>query len=179
MRIDRSTYSVPTVCARRTLAARLYHDRVEIIDGADVVAKHARSTKPAEYVLELEHVLDLLEQKPRSASEATVIRQMGLPDCFSELRAALRAEKRQSDKEWVQILGLLVDHSLESVRQAVELALKNGTIGLTSVKQLLRHKNQPRVAIEPIKMEQPDLIQYEIPAANLNRYGSLLGRKSA
>ena len=179
VRIDRSTYSVPTICARQTLAARLYHDRVEIINGADVVAKHTRSTKPAEYVLELEHVLDLLEQKPRSAREATVIRQIGLPDCFNELRTALRTEKRQSDKEWVHVLGLLVDHSLESVRQSVEQALESGAVGLASIKQLLRHQNQPRLTIEPIDIDQQDLIQYEIPTADLSRYGSLLGRKSA
>jgi transposase len=179
VRIDRSTYSVPTLYARQTLAARLFHDRVEIINGVDVVAKHARSTKPAEYVLELDHVLDLLEQKPRSAREATVIRQMGLPSCFDELRTAMRSEKRRSDKEWVQVLGLLVEHSLESVRQAVEASLQSGVVGLSSIKQLLRRRNQPRIAIEPLAMEEPELMQYEIPIADLGRYGSLLGRKSA
>ena len=179
VRIDRSTYSVPTDCARQTLTARLYHDRVEIISGLDVVAKHPRSTTAAEYVLALEHALDLLERKPRSAREATVIRQIGLPGCFEELRIALRNEKRQSDKEWVQVLRLLVEHSLESVRQAVEQSLEHGAIGLTSIKQFLRHNHQPRLAIEPVDLTQPDLVAYEIPPADLSRYGSLLERISA
>ena len=176
VRIDRSTYSVPTDYARRTLAARLYHDRVEIISGADIVAKHPRSTMTAKYVLALEHVLELLERKPRSAREATVIRQIGLPACFDELRVALRREKGQSDKEWVQVIGLLVEHPLESVREAVERTLETGAIGLTSIKQVLRHKSQSRLAIEPVDLDQPDLIAYEIPPADLSRYGSLLER---
>lgn len=178
-RIEASTYSVPTSCARQMLTARIYHDRVEFISGADVVAKHPRSTKKAEYVLALEHVLELLERKPRSAREATVIRQIGLPDCFEQIRVALRREKRQSDKEWVQILGLLVEHPLESVRQAIEQSLASGAIGLTSVKQLLRHKNQPRLAIEPVDIEQPELVAYEIQPADLGLYGSLLERLPA
>ena len=104
---------------------------------------------------------------------------MGLPSCFDELRTALRSEKRRSDKEWVQVLGLLVEHSLESVRQAVEASLQSGVVGLSSIKQLLRRRNQPRVAIEPLAMKEPELMQYEIPIADLGRYGALLGRKSA
>jgi transposase len=179
VRIDRSTYSVPTDCARRTLTARLYHDSVEVINGLDVVATHTRSTKKAEYVLALDHVLELLERKPRSAREATVIRQMGLPACFDQLRIALRKERRQSDKEWVQILGLLVDYPLESVRQAIEQSLERGAIGLTSVKQLLRHGSQPRLAIEPVDITERGLIVYEIRPADLSRYGSLLERTPA
>ena len=82
---------------------------------------------------------------------------------------ALARKRRQSGKEWVQILGLLVGHTLKSVRQAIELSLERGAIGLTGVKQLLRHGNQPRLAIEPVDINEPDLVAYEIPPADLSR----------
>lgn len=173
VRIDRSTYSVPSRCARAALTAHLYHDRVEIAEGAEIVAEHRRSTAEAAYVLDLEHVLCALERKPRAAPEATVIRQLGLPGCFDELRDALCRGRRQSHHEWVRVIRLLVDHSLESVSAAVEASLASGAPGLGSVRQLLRYEHQPRLAVEPVVLSQPDLAAIEIPACDLERYASL------
>ena len=51
VRIDRCTYSIPKHLARKQMTARLYHDRVEIAHEDAVVAVHARSATPGEYVL--------------------------------------------------------------------------------------------------------------------------------
>lgn len=175
VRIDRSTYSVPSQFARATLTAHLYHDRVEIANGHEVIAIHRRSTVAAAYVLELDHVLGLLERKPRAAQEATVIRQMGLPQCFDDFREALRRERGNPNREWVQVVGLLIDHSLASVCTAVEASMASGAPGLGSVRQLLRQEDQPRVAIDPIGLSGLGLADVEISAANLAEYESLLG----
>ncbi len=174
VRIDRSTYSVPNECARRTLTARLYHDRVAVFDGTEEVATHGRSLKPGKFTLELEHILRILEQKPRAASEATVIRQLGLPPCFEDLRQALRGgQRRRSDKEWVQIIGLLLDHPLAALTAAIEMALERGVPDLSSVRQILRKQSQPRVAVEPVNLKEIGLSQSTIAPADLEAYGSL------
>ena len=173
VRVDRSSYSIPSRLARRQTTVRLYHDRVEIACDGYVVAVHERSTMPGEYVLELEHVLEVLERKPRAAVEATAIRQLGLPPCFEDLRVALRRDRRHSDREWVQILGLLVDHSLGSVSAAVEKALESEAPGIGSVRQLLRCESQPRVAIEPISLERPKLARIEVAMPDLGAWDVL------
>lgn len=175
VRVDRVTYSVPSELARRTLTAHLHHDRIEIAADGAVVASHPRSASEGEYVLALEHVLDALEKKPRAASEATVIRQIGLPDCFETLRSTLRQQKRRSDKEWVQIVGLLIDHPLAALQAAVDEALTSNAPGLGSIQQILRRKNQGRLAIVPLDLSDPTLAQIEIAPAELARYGSLVG----
>lgn len=167
VRVDRSTYSVPSELARRPVIVRLYHDRVQIAHEAEVVAVHGRSTTPGEYVLDLEHVLDLLETKPRAAMEATVIRQLGLPEPFYELRAALRRERRRSDREWVRVLRLLVDHSLESLVTAVEGALASGAPGLGTIKQLLRCDSHPQLVTEPVELERADLAMFHVAEPDL------------
>ena len=175
VRIHRVTYSVPSELTRRTLTAHLHHDRIEIATGDTVVASHPRSATKGEYVLALEHVLDALEKKPRAASEATVIRQIGLPDCFETLRSTLRQQKRRSDKEWVQIIGLLIDHPLAALQAAVEEALTSNAPGLGSIQQILRRMNQGRVAIVPVDLSERAIAQIEVAPAELARYGSLIG----
>ena len=172
--VDRSSYSVPTDLARKTLTVKRFHDRVEVIHGADVVAVHQRSAVRGAYVLELEHTLDLLLKKPRAAQEATVIRQIGLPPCFDELREALRDEKRHSVREWVKVIGLLVDHSLDALTAAVKEALQSGAPGVGSIKQILRRKAEPRWLIEPIDVEEEQLAQYQVPQPDLSDWDVLV-----
>ena len=174
VRIDRVTYSVPSAFARRTLTAHLYHDRIEFAAADTIIATHARATKRGEYILELAHVLSVLERKPRAAAEATVIRQLGLPECFEALREELRRAKRMSDKEWVQIIGLLVDHPLEALRSAVEEALERNAPGIGTIRQILRASGQGRVAVEPVDLTGLGLARIAIAPAELGLYGALL-----
>ncbi len=118
-------------------------------------------------------MLELLERKPRAAAEATVIRQMGLPPCFEELRVALRRERRQSDREWVQVLGLLVEHPLESLRSAVVASLDSGAPGLGSIRQLLRIERQPRLVIEPVQIDRPSIASITVAAPDLSQWSVL------
>jgi hypothetical protein len=170
---------VPTRLARAALTAHLYHDRVEIASGAERVAVHERSTKAGDYRIALNHVLSLLEQKPRAASEATVIRQLRLPECFDKLRDALRRERSDANWEWVQVIGLLEEHSLEALCAAVERSLEVGAPGLGSICQLLSNESQPRMMVEPVNLKRADLAAIEVPVADLSCYGALAGGQVA
>ena len=52
---------------------KLYHDRVVIAVGAEVVAQHARAFARGAKVLDALHVLPLLERKHRAVAEATAL----------------------------------------------------------------------------------------------------------
>ena len=43
VRVDRVTYSVPTRYAYRPVWVKLYHDRVAVAAGTEVVARHVRA----------------------------------------------------------------------------------------------------------------------------------------
>ena len=50
IQVARSTYSIPTELATKTVAAKLFHDRVEVVHKATVVAVHKRSVERGKYI---------------------------------------------------------------------------------------------------------------------------------
>jgi len=171
--VDRSTYSVPSKCARRSVIVRLYHDRVEIAADGEIVATHQRSTVGGQTIIDLEHVIDVLEHKPRAAMEATVIRQLGLPKAFYDLRVKLREEHRKSDKEWVQIIRLLLDHTLDDLHDAVETALAHNAPGIATIRQLLRQSSAVIVKADPVDLTLHDDIFVTIDEPDLSEWDAL------
>ena len=73
-RADRVTYSVPTRSAYRPVWVTLYHDRVAVAAGTEVVARHVRAFRAGAMVLDPLHVLPVLERKHRAVPEATACR---------------------------------------------------------------------------------------------------------
>ena len=63
VRVDKVTCSVPIRHAYRPVWVKLYHDRVAIAVGAEVVAEHRRAFCRGTKVLDPFHVLPLLERK--------------------------------------------------------------------------------------------------------------------
>ena len=53
---------------------KLYHDRVAVAVGTEVVAEHRRAFTRGAKVLDALHVLPLLERKHRAVAEATALR---------------------------------------------------------------------------------------------------------
>ena len=68
VRVDHVTYSVPIRHAYRPAWVKLYHDRVAIAVGAEVVAQHRRVFCRGAKVLDAFHVLPLLERKHRAVA---------------------------------------------------------------------------------------------------------------
>ncbi|MYK88222.1 MAG: hypothetical protein F4018_07670 [Acidobacteria bacterium] len=69
----RDRAEVPIRCAYQPVWVKLYHDRVAIAVGADVVAEHGRAFCRGSKVLDPFHVLPLLERKHRAVAEATAL----------------------------------------------------------------------------------------------------------
>jgi len=79
VRVDKVTYSVPIRHAYRPVWVKLYHDRVAIAVGAEVVPEHPRAFCRGAKVLDALHVLPLLERKHRAVAEATALVDWRLP----------------------------------------------------------------------------------------------------
>jgi transposase len=173
VRIDYVHYSVPSELVRQPLVAKLYHDRVEFASGDKVVARHERSFSRGQLVLDAHHILRLLEIKHRAAVEATAIQQWELPAVFDRLLAALCERSRKPRQEWVRVLRLSEDHSLDDVEAAIELAFERGSPRYSSIKSLLRTvMDEPR-HVEPVPIECPELAAIDVPPADLAPYDAL------
>ncbi len=175
VRVDRSTYSVPSEHARRVVTCRLYHDRVEFARDEAMIARHARSFQVGAVVIDPMHVLPLLEHKHRAVGEATAITTWALPSAFHELRERLRAQVRKPDQEWVQILRLMESHPMNEVEVAVRHALDRGSPRLQTVSLILRQGCENElVRPAPIELERADLREIEVAEPKLEAWDALL-----
>ena len=161
-------YSVPVRHAGQQLILRAYWDRVEIYHGLQRVATHPRCHERHREVLELDHYLDLLLQKPGALDQAKPFRSADLPAVYHQFRAELRQRDPRGDREFVRVLMLHRDFSPEKVQAALKEALSQRSIQYEAVRQLL--VNQPHAPalgtehvdrLPDIQVRQPALALYD------------------
>ena len=175
VRVDHITYSVPIRHAYRPVWVKLYHDRVAIAVGAEVVAQHARAFARGARVLDALHVLPLLERKHRAVAEATALAGWRLAPVWQRVRSELARHTRKPDQEWVRMLRLMETHPAAAVERAARAALKRHSPRLETVRLLLRQQQStpPRVC-RPLTGVRPELAEITVPAPTLAAYDPLV-----
>ncbi|MBP7052151.1 MAG: IS21 family transposase [Phycisphaerae bacterium] len=87
VRFDTNRYSVPRRWAFATVAIKAYVDRIEVVSGESVIARHARSYAREEWIVQPQHYLAILGRRPAALDHSFVFAEWKLPACFEELRA--------------------------------------------------------------------------------------------
>jgi hypothetical protein len=138
VRYRTNDYSVPTQFGHRQVLVKGYVHRVEIVCGAEVIARHERSYTRETAIYDPLHYLALLEHKSRALDQAAPLVGWQLPECFADLRRLLEARlKKHASREYIQVLRLLETFALEEVTQTIEDALRISTISFDAVRHLL------------------------------------------
>jgi Mu transposase, C-terminal domain len=99
VRFDRNRYSVPRACAFQTVTVKGYIDRIEVVAGGDVVARHQRSYGRDEQILDPLHYLAALGRRPAALDHAPVLRDWQLAACFTQLRESYRFRESMKTKK--------------------------------------------------------------------------------
>jgi transposase len=122
VQFDCNRYSVPRGCAFRSVTVKGYVDRIEVVDGSVVVARHRRSYARHEQVLDPLHYLVTLGRKPATLDHSKVMRDWHLPESFTRLRETLEQQHGATAgaRQYIRVLQLLAEHPLARVQQAVE-----------------------------------------------------------
>jgi transposase len=176
VRFDGNCYSVPRVCAYRPVTVKGYIDRIEVVDGAHVVARHARCYGRDEQVLDPLHYLATLGRRPAALDHAPVLRDWQLPQSFTRLREALttRHGSPAGTRQYIRVLQLLAEHPLERVRQAVEGCLRADELHAERIASAVRRLAEGGGKV-PVAEAMP-LEQYQVPRPDLGRYNQLLSQ---
>ena len=175
VRVDTVTYSVPIRYAYRPVWAKLYHDRVAIAVGAEVVAQHGRAFCRGTKVLDAFHVLPLLERKHRAVAEATALVGWRLAPVWQQVRAELAKHTRKPDQEWVRMLRLMETHPAAAVERAVATALERQSPRLETVRLILRQQQAgPPPVCLPVAGVRPELARITVAAPTLAAYDALV-----
>jgi transposase len=142
-------YSVPADHAWESLLLRAFVDRVEITDGVRVLAVHERCYGREQDKLDVFHYLPLLKERPGAFDHAKPLKMWDHPAVLDRYLARLRERlsHRMATMEFLQVMELCVDHSLDEVAAAVEQAMTLGSLGVGTVAFLLRAS---RTALQPV-----------------------------
>ena len=166
---------MPVRHAWRPVWVKLYHDRVAIAVGAEVVAQHRRAFSRGAKVLDPFHVLPLLERKHRAVAEATALVDWRLAPVWEQVRAELAKHTRKPDQEWVRMLRLMETHPVAAVERAVAAALERHSPRLETVRLLLwQQQADPPPVCPPVTRVRPELAQITVPAPTLSAYDALV-----
>jgi transposase len=143
---DRNRYSVPRAFAFQMVTVKAYVERIAIVAGGQQVASHERCMDRDTLVLDPIHYLSILERKPGALDHSPVYRDWRLPACFAAFRAELEQlhGRLAGARRFVRVLQLLGEHSMDRVREAIEVCRREH---LTSAEAVIQH-TRTRAAIE-------------------------------
>ena len=171
VQFDCNRYSVPRGCAYRSVTVKGYIDRVEVVDGVAVVARHQRSYGRNEQILDPLHYLATLGRRPAALDHAPVMRDWRLPESFTQLRQRLeqRHGAAAGARQYIRVLQLLAAHPLRRVQQAVEACKspeETHAERIAAMVQRLADKEAGApaslgTAIEEIQVPRPDLGRFD------------------
>ena len=116
-----------------------------------MVAEHRRAFCRGAKVLDLFHVLPLLERNHRAVAEATALVHWRLAPVWQQVRAQLAKHTRKPDQEWVRMQRLMETHPPAAVERAVATALERQSPRLETVRLILRQQqSRPPPACPPV-----------------------------
>ena len=171
---DTNRYSVPRRFAFQAVTVKGYVDRIVIVSGGQVVARHTRSHRRHEMVLDPLHYLATLDRKPGALEHAPVFRDRELPACFASFRAALEREYgvTAGGRRFVKVLQLLVEHPSARVRDAIESCLRHEQI---SAEAAARRVQVLAAIVTPAAAGTAASPGGHVPLPDLSRFDQLLG----
>ena len=174
VRFDRNSYSVPTKYAHRLVTVVGTVDEVRLIFEDRLIARHERDWSKEQFHYEPLHYLALLERKPGGFDHAKPFEEWDLPVCFGILRRRLEAEQDgHGTREFIRILRLLEQHSLPTLKKAVQHALEIGATNADALRLIIEHQQEEPVAVFCLD-GRPHLKLVRISQTNVSSYQSLL-----
>jgi transposase len=166
---DNNRYSVPVEFGISRLMLHAYVWRVEVACGDRVIASHERCYGKDQDVLNIDHYLPLLIQRPGAFPYAKPVRQWKMPDIYREFLTALRQRTDGGGvREFLQVLYLGRSSSQENLEIAMRQALSENRADAERVRQLVRRGNYPdNISAIPgsylseVKVVLPDLRRFD------------------
>ena len=170
-------YSVPTRYVGRRVDVRVGAERIEVLDGAAVIAGHVRSLKGDE-VLVLDHYLEVLAIKPGALPGATALARARAAGVFGATHerfwaaARRRLGDRDGTRALIEVLLLQRSIPIEALIAGIDAALAVGSLDAEVVAvEARRCAERTIAAVIPIG---EGLSRFDRPAPSTSRYDDLL-----
>ncbi|RZF23475.1 IS21 family transposase, partial [Paraburkholderia sp. UYCP14C] len=160
VRFDLNDYSIPHTHVRRTLTVRADPHQVRILDGADIVAEHARSYDRGAQIEIATHIDALVEHKREARHHRGLDHLAHAAPATRTLM--LRAAERGSNLGNItaQLLRLLDRYGAAELQAAIEETLASGAAPHQNpVRLALERRRAARGAPPPIAIKLPEHVR--------------------
>lgn len=169
-------YSVPATYVGKRLDVRIGAETIEVLNGATVVARHARALKGDE-VLALDHYLEVLAIKTGAFPGATALARARALGVFGPTHERFWTEARQQlgDRDGTRALieVLLLHRTIptDALLAGIERARSAGSIDPAVIAIEARRSTEPIATVVPIG---EGLSRFDRPAPSIADYDDLL-----
>lgn len=172
VRFDDNDYSVPVSCAHQPVTIKASTAEVFVYHMDKEIARHRRCWAKQRQIFEPTHYLQLLERKPGSLDYARPLANWNLPECFAILRSKLEAQREDGTREYIRVLLLLRDYSLEHLAIAIRSSLHWESPTADAIKQMLIPTEKPELKTFDLAGHQ-HLAWVDVKTTDPQSYGSL------
>src|ERR1700686_1622207 len=167
---DHNRYSVDARAAGRMVLVRSHAERIVVLLGDEAVADHPRNFRRDQIIYDPWHYLPVLVRKPGALRNGAPFKDWALPPALAQVRAKLKSHA-DGDRQFVKVLGAVLDHGLAAVEAACAEALGAGIASGDVILTVLARRRQPTT---PPSIITPDALRLKIePAADCGRYDSI------
>src|SRR5256885_11107737 len=148
---DNNGYSVDARAAGRMVLVRSHAERIVVLLGDEVVADHPRHFRREQIIYDPWHYLPGLMKKPGALRNGAPFKDWALPPALTQVRAKLK-QHADGDRQFVKVLGAVLDHGLTAVEAACAEALEAGIASRDVVLTVLA---RPPQAVPPPRHTTP------------------------
>jgi hypothetical protein len=156
VRFDRNAYSIPHTHVRRPLTLLASATTVRVLDGAEEIARHARTYDTGQTIEQEAHVAGLIaatrQTNPSSARDRL---RLAVPD-IGRLFERLAARGESLRAPTARLLALLDDYGPRELAAAVARALETDALGAGTIAHLLEQHRRQRQQKPPLGLVLPD-----------------------
>ena len=167
---DHNRYSIDARAAGRMVLVRSHAERIVVLLGDEIVADHPRHFRRDQIIYDPWHYLPVLMKKPGALRNGAPFKDWDLPPALTQVRAKLKPHA-DADRQFVKVLGAVLDHGLAAVEAACAEALEAGIASGDVILAVLARRRQP---VAPPSITTPDALRLKIePAADCGRYDGI------
>jgi hypothetical protein len=167
---DHNRYSIDARAAGRMVLVRSHAERIVVLFNDAVVAEHPRHFRRDQIIYDPWHYLPVLVKKPGALRNGAPFKDWDLPPALAQVRAKLKSHP-DGDRQFVKVLGAVLDHGLAAVEAACAEALAAGIASGDVILTVLARQRQPAT---PPSITTPDALRLRIePMADCGRYDSI------
>jgi hypothetical protein len=167
---DHNRYSIDARAAGRMVLVRSHAERIVVLFNDTVVADHPRQFRRDQIIYDPWHYLPVLVKKPGALRNGAPFKDWDLPSALAQVRAKLKSHA-DGDRQFVKVLGVVLDHGLAAVEAACAEAIAAGIASCDVSLTVLARQRQPAA---PPSITTPDALRLKIePMADCGRYDSI------